>query len=457
MNEVHKISNDHYVALSGNNLCYYEITGASRSATQDIIQEKFTDWAETPIDLEGFKVIPFGSNNDIPEQIQEAVLANSFALRGQKRKVELLVEQGPYIYKHVKDGRLWLREPFEEPKIQEWLDSINYEEMLHQNAIDYYFQESIFTKVLRKKEGRIRTSTPASIEYVPAYRCRLAYKANDIRKIPTHVIIGDWTKLNEYKFEVYPLYNAKEPGKYPVSIYYNRYSNYGMLDYPMPDIYGSLQWIKNTTNTPKIFNAFIKNSLNIKWHIESPAEYWEAKRKILQDNAKAAGKNYTEKMLEDLKTEILGKLAELLSGVENVGKFWHNETVQKFLGGATVTLGWKITPIEQKTKEWVESQIKMYDTAKFAVQAALGVHASLLMVGADGKSDSGSEQLNAYIVHQKTSTPMPEFYVTRPINEMIKILFGNQFKVGFYRTTPERQQDITPSLRAIPPTPSNPL
>lgn len=446
----HRLSNNSYLSLAGNSLNYFEITGRENSTSSESKTEDFTQWKENALDIGEFKVIPFGITNDIPNQIQSAVLPNGFAHRALKRKAELLIEQGPYIYKYKVDGTKYFREPVENDKLTEWLESIDHEELLHNNAIDYYFQECIFNKIYRERSGRLGGNTEtALIEHVSAHDCRLAYKRNDKRKKPTHVIVGDWVKQDKKELKAYPIYDPKNPNKYPVSIYYKKFATYGMLDYPLPDIYGSLDWIKNTTSTPKIFKSFIDNSLNIKWHIQSPAQFWEDKRAIIRENLKAQTPQvpYKEQMLEDLKTEILDKLSELLSGVDNVGKFWHNEYVVKMIGASASEQGWKITPIEQKTKEFVEGQIKIYDTAVYAVQAGLGVHASLLMVGADGKSDSGSEQLYAYVTHQKTATPIPEYYVCKPLNDIIKAKFKTDEKIGFYRTTPERQQDVSESNR----------
>lgn len=444
-----KLNHKSYLSLSGNNLHYYEITGRENTSSGPA-PEKFSDWKDNTLDVGDFKVIPYGNNNDIPQQIQSTVLANGFATRALNRKIELLVEQGPYIYKMTKDGTKYYREPIEDNIVTEWFESFNGEELLHNNGRDTFYQGCYFNKIYRSRSGRLHQPTEtANIEFVPGTDCRLAYRRNDKKENPTHVIVGDWSNIDLTELKAYPLFDPKHPDKYPVSIHYVKCASYGMSDYPLPDIYGSLDWIKNTTNTPKIFKAFTENALNIKWHIQSPAAFWDAKRKVIKDNLSAADgiTPYKEQMLEDLKTEILDSLSSLLSGVQNVGKFWHNEYVVNLIGANAVEQGWKITPIEQKTKEWVESQIKMYTTAIFAMQAGVGVHASLLMVGADGKSDSGSEQLNAFIVHQKTATPMPEYYVCKSVNDLLKAKFNNQNKIGFYRTTTDRQQDITSSQR----------
>ncbi|WP_422105586.1 hypothetical protein [Winogradskyella sp.] len=448
----HRFSKNGYLSLSGGYLNYYEVVG-SRSTDYNDLTEKFNDWEENTISIGEYEVIPFGKQNNIPSEIQETVLPNSFAYRALNRKAELLIEQGPYIYLQKADGRKYFREPVENEKLTQWLESFNHEELCHNNAIDFFFNKCIYNKIYRSRSSRLgQKSSPEYIEHLNAKDCRLAFKRTSKTKKPTHVIIGDWEIDDLREMQVYPLYDHKNPAKYAVSIHYKHLYTYGMNNYPLPEIHGSLDWITNTTNTPKIFKAFAKNSLNIKWHIQSPAKFWEDKREIIKQNIKAGVVEgpYKEQMLEDLKTEILDQLSLLLSGVENVGKFWHNEYVVKLVGATASEQGWKITPIEQKTKEWVESQIKIYDTAIFAVQASLGVHASLLMVGADGKSDSGSEQLYAYVTHQKTATPIPEYYVLASINDTTKAKFKTKEKVGFYRTTPERMQDVSDSQRMAP-------
>lgn len=448
---VERISRNGYLGLSGNHLNYFSIEGRESSSSSNT-KDTFNDWHENTLDVGDFKVIPFGKGNDIPQRIQEAVLPNSFAHRTLKRKAELLIEQGPYIYTHVIDGRQYYRQPEKSPEILTWLEDIEHEQLLLKQAIDYYFEERVCTKIYRQRSGRLGASEPATIEHISSFKCRPAYKKNDKKKKPTHIIVGDWVKGDQKEMAVYPIFDKKNPDKYPVSIHVSNLPAYGIDEYPVPDILGALDWISNTTQTPKIFKAYMENSLNIKWHIQSPAKFWKDKRDILVANCKAQGTTYKESMLEDLKSKILDQLSEVLSGVENVGKFWHNEYVVSLLGGNAVEQGWKITPIDQKTKDWVESQVKMYDTAIYAMQAGLGLHASLAMVGADGKSNTGSEQYYAYAIHQKTATPIPEMIVTKALNDLIAIKFDSKYKVGFYRTKPEHQQDITNSQRTVPST-----
>lgn len=458
MKGIHRLNHKDYIGVQENNLYYYEITGSERNAkSTESTKETFSDWSESPIDVGDYKVIPFGADNDIPKKIQESVFPNSLAPRLQNRKIELLFEQGPYLYQHVKDGRKYFREPVEESKIQEWLDSIGYEDILLANATDYYYQNQVFNKVRRELGYRLGDGGLGAIEHQPAFDCRLAYRRNDKKKVPTHVLVADWDNLQNEDVKVYPLYDRMEPTKHRLSMHWSKFASFGKRDYPVPDIYGSLEWIDRSTSIPKIFMALTENSLNIKWHIQSPAAYWDRKRSQLKENCQSQQPpiQYKEQMLVDLKEQILEKLSSLLSGVENVGKFWHNEYVIELIGANAVEQGWKIMPIEQKIEEYVTAQIKISEKADFATVAGLGLHAALGNVGADGKSDSGSEQLYALKIHQLTSVNIAEYHVCKSINDSLKAKFNTNIKIGFYHINPEREQDITQSQRIANNTPSN--
>lgn len=449
MSSVARIDSDNYIGVSpDSSVHYFEIAG--RNANNDVSQtkESFHNWDDNAIDLADWKVIPNGTNNDIPKQIQETTLPNSLAPRIQNRKVELLLDQGPYLY----ETKLGERTPVDNEPIQNWLDAMDYREQLTCNATDYYYSSSVYTKVFRDLEARLSLNSGsfAKLESVSSFEVRKAYKKNDKRKKPTHIIVGDWYNSgggNSKDFKVYPIFNPLEPNKYPVSIHVSGFKTYGVKHYPLPEIFGALPWILRNTTIPKILKSLTDNSLNIKWHITSPDSFWEAKEAALKAKCKLTKETYTSKMLEDLRKEILAKLSSLLSGVENVGKFWHNVEVTKIVGATAHKEGWTIKPIEQKVKDYVKAQLEIAFASAKAVLAALGLHSALANVGADGKSDSGSEQLYAYQIHQTTSTLLPEYYVCKSFNDIIKLKFNTNIKVGFKRKNISPESATTPNER----------
>lgn len=451
MSEVIDLDNGGYVGISeDSSLNYYDISGReSSSGSSGKTKQSFHNWDEKVLELDNYNVIPNGENNDNPKIIQETTLPNSIAPRIQNRKVELLIDQFPYLYEEIKDQR----EPVEEPIIKEWLESFNYIDELIANSTDYYYSNIVFTKIFREIGAGfgIASTSFAKTENVSSFEARLAYRKTDKRKIPTHVVIGDWYGGNSSDssgFKVYPIYDPLNPTKYPVAVHVVAFRSYGMKKYyPLPEIWGALPWIERNTAIPQILKALTENSLNIKWHITSPSSFWEAKRKMLQDECKSKNEKFEEKKLEDLRKTILGKLSELLSGVDNVGKFWHNVEVTKIVGATAHKEGWEIKPIEQKVKDYVKAQLEVaLASAKF-VLSSLGLHSALANVGADGKSDSGSEQIYALKIHQYTSTRLAEYYVCKALNDVIKIKFNTNIKVGFKRAKIDAEAETTPSRR----------
>ena len=196
MHNVHRLNHKDYLSLSDNSLNYFEITGRDATNDDTALVETFSDWEDNALDVGDFKVIPFGKDNDIPNQVQEAVFPNSLAPRIQNRKVELLFEQGPYLYKHKVDGRKYFREPVEDARIQAWLEENNVDEALIHNCTEYFYQNEVFMKVFRERSGRLsaNSSSLATLEPLTGFDCRLAYKRNDKNKRPTHVVVGDWKK-----------------------------------------------------------------------------------------------------------------------------------------------------------------------------------------------------------------------------------------------------------------------
>lgn len=448
----YRLKSNEYLGVSDGTAHYFEIAG--REATGDDAansQEDFNRWKDRALDLGDYKVIPFGSSNDLPTQLQETIFPNHLAPRILDRKAELLFGQGPYLYELKPDGKQYTRTPKKEKAIQAWLDSFDHEALLINRATEYYYAEQIFAKIRRTRGGRLgRNDAIAYPEPLSVVNCRLAYRRSDNKKIPTHVIIGDWkNSSNAEDFEVLPLWDRNNPTKYPVAVHYTGFKSFGLSDYVLPSIFGSLNWIKRSTTAPKIIEAFTNNSLNVRFHITSPQEYWDDQEKIIQKNCRDKGITYSPKMLEELEDKIFDSLTEVLSGVNNVGKFWHNKTVTKLIGPQAQELGWKITPIKQEVKEYVEAQIKVADKSDFAVQAGLGLHAALANVGADGKSDSGSEQLYAYQIHQLTGIPVAELYVCKVINDLLKIKFNTNLRLGFYQVAAQKQEDTSESRRTI--------
>lgn len=444
-----KINDNFHVEFADEQAYVFEVTGAGRQPN-DSSYVNYSDWDNSPISIKDWWVKPNGPNNDLPIEIQETVFSNHLAPRILTGKQSMLYGQSPMLYKtEIVNGRL-VRTPYQDEQIQNWLESIDYMQTLLVASNEYYFMEGVYYKIFTNRAERIGLkNSVADIKPLSHAECRECYRKGSRSKETTHIMVGDWSEGYPDKFDVYPIFDPKNQGKYPTSIAYSKLPSFGVKDYTIPDIYGGLEYIRRSSAVPYILKALTNNSLFIKWHIKSPAEYWEAKKKILQDNASKENRTYKHQELEDLKQSILKKLTEVLSGVDNVGKFWHSETVIKVMGATQVEHKWEIEPIKQEIKDYVASQLEIAKHSDFATVATLGFHSALANVGADGKSDSGSEQKYAYQVHNKKDTSIPETIICKTYNQVIKEKFNTDIKLGFYRDSIASDEDTTPSERFI--------
>ncbi len=211
---------------------------------------------------------------------------------------------------------------------------------------------------------------------------------------------------------------------------------------------GLLPWLRRSSAIPYILEALSNNSLNIKWHIISPAAYWEKIKEGLEEKCAIEGIEYEDKMLEDAKDKKFADLAKVLAGERNVGKFFTSEMVVEVLGTTIIEHKWEIIPIDQKVGDYVKAQLEIAKAANMATVAGGGLHQALSNVAADGKSDSGSEQLYAMQNYILTEVDVPELIICQAINKAIKVNWPtSNIKLGFYRSLPVREEDKTPKDR----------
>ena len=410
------------------------------------------DWTDRSFQMDDYTVYPYGSNNDLPKLIKDVVQNNSIAPGILKKKSQLLWGKGPklYIEKYV-DGVL-VREWKEDKEIQQWLDSWEYEDYLSKCGVDYHHAEGVMTKFHQSRAARIGGSPKiAKLEQLNLNRTRLAKKSSLSDNKPTHCMFTEDKFVNNQiniDYKVYPLFKFSEPFKNKTAILYSNMYSFCSDYYTVPDIYGSLEWLRNGSATPLILTALSKNSINLKYHITSPQAFWDQKKKELEDKAIADNKKYKESDLIAYRTDFLRQISKVLSGAENTGKFWHSVKYTEIDGMKIFEHGWEIKEIKQNIKDFVTAQIAISDKSDRAISASVGLHTALGGGGDAGKSDSGSEQLYALKNYLITGIDIPEMIVCKAINYAIKANWPDKgIKLGFYHIAPQREEDVSSKER----------
>ena len=397
--------------------------------------------------VDGVEVLPYGNNNDIPQLLRDTIYSNPNVPGVFEKKQGLLWGKGPQLYREVIEDNKTVRKLENNPEIQSFLDSWDYQDYLLDTVTDFNFVQASATKFVREKGSLIGKNRFHSLEHLNPLWTRLA-KAQSQEKA-THILYSQFWENNNYNdYKLYKMFDAKNPFSAPNSVMYARNMTFATEHYPIPTIFGALEWIRRSTAVPLILKALSKNSINAKYHITSPAKFWEDKRKELETDCEAKEIDYDDAMLQDYERQLFRTIINTLSDDDNVGKLWHTKNIINADGMNLIEQGWTITPIDQNIKDFVDTQIKVGNKADGAVTASLGIHKSLAGISGEGKSDSGSEQLYAYLMYKLIGIDIPEYIVMKPMNALLRANFPNSgLKMGFEHGEAQKQEDTTSSQR----------
>lgn len=448
MSEIKQISKHAYIATTedGHTFALTNNVSTFGDAIDSILFGK-QNWEDSPVIVSGAKIVPYGASNNLPERIRDIVGDNNLVPGIINRQLGLLWGQGPELYRLVYDGgeikQMWV----DDSEIRNWLESWDFRQYLRDCMIDYLHLAGFFNTVHLERGHRIgREKRIAYLKHVSAKNARLEWcdtrKLSDVKNI----LIGDFEHgcLNT-GVRSYPVYDRRDPGKYSISAAYNHLYSYARDFYSTPQFWGALRWILRGSEIPMIFKYVTENSINLAYHVHSPACYWENKRDALRN----AHPEWDDKKLDDeisiITTTILDNMTKVLAGKENAGKMFH--TVD-FPDDTGTLQSWKIEAIDQKTKDFIDSQLKIAESSTSAITSGMGLHPSLSNIMVNGKLASGSELLYAFKLFLNTDTEIPSSIILDGLNQAIKFNFpGKDLKVGFYHKSVKTEESVSSSNR----------
>ncbi len=422
----------------------FEVIDSRRGSTQpwsplDVFTNRgyvsrFGDW----------NIFPYGVNNSLPLDIRNVVYANSIVPGILNKKTGLNWGKGPKLYEESFEDGLLVKKWQSSPAIEKWLKSFGHEKFILKNTVDFSHIESHYAQITLKKGWRVGEEPFIHrLDHVQAYRPMVVGKKQE----PTHILLQDKNAPETYN--VYPLQNADEEiVKAGQSIMYSNLPSFCSDFFSIPQILGSIPWIQQSTNVPRFLAALSRNSINIKYHITSPQEYWNQKREEIRNQCVDKNIDYKESMFKTFKRRMLKDVQEVLSGLDNAGKFWHSEQVLVVEGANLTEMGWEIKVIDQKMNDVVTSHIAIANKADRSAATGVGIHGALGNMSDTGKSDSGSEQYYALNNYLQTGIDIPEMVIMEPINFAIANNFpDSNLKIGFYHNEPKRQEELSSADR----------
>lgn len=398
------------------------------------------------MNVNGVPIIPFGADNDMPGRVCQ-LLEKFYAGEGiMGKKAGLQWGEGPRLYRDaVEEGsNIFYRQWTVDEAITADLKATDYLTQMHRCLIDLCHLEGFWVKFTLTRGRRIGAGRIAKVEHVPAGKVRFVWAGDNVR--PVEAMVADWPVADPKTSHVYPLFDPREPLKHPVSLaYYNIYS-YNHDHYSVPRFIGAFDWLELAGTLAPLLAAYNENASAISKHIESPQSYWDRQEEIIKDLCLQRGITYSPKMLEEFKDAAMERFAAAMSGKENAGKFFH--TSNFWNPEANNFEGWKITPIDNKVKDYIEAQVAICKKAEAAATSGFGLDPSLSNLILDTKLGSGSEKLYALKVYNATETAVADMVLCKPFQQYIDTNHpGTDIKIGLYRTVVEAEKNVNPENR----------
>lgn len=405
------------------------------------------NWESVSQYVGDYRIVPYGLNNLLPSELRSTVDDNNLAPGIIERQLGLLFGQGVFLYQLAFDNgevkHLWQQDA----DIEAWLSDWDFMSYIKGITTDYLYLKGFFNAIYLTRGHRIgATARISHLEHIPAKNARLEWA--DSRRIADvkHILVGNFEQ-NCYDTGVraFPVYDPRNPAKYPASAAYNHTYSFSRDFYSVPPYWGALRWIVRGSEIPTIFKYVTDNGLNLAYHIHSPNEYWENKREILKLTHPDWDESNVEQEVAKLSMQLLDNLTEVLSGKENAGKFFHTVDVPDETG---TSHAWKIEAIDQKIKDFVDSQLKIAEASSSAITSGMGLHPSLSNVMVNGKLASGSEMLYAFRLHLLSNVAIAEQAILEQINQAIAFNFPNKnLRLGFYHQSLKAEEALSSSDR----------
>ncbi len=407
-------------------------------------------WESDPAIVMGKRMVPYGHNNDLPSVIRRIMDNSNIGPGILERKIGLQYGDGPFLYEEIIDeDENKKRKPIKHSEIEKWLKSWDFDRYIEIITTEFIHLKGVYTRWYRNKGPRIGGSGKiVKLEPVLNTWARLEWPEHPEKRLENvkNIFVGDFENNCLHSgVSTYPVFNKREPFRYGVSMSYHNLYSFSRSFYSIPSYYGTLKWLATASEIPDIINYLTDNGISAAFHIHSPQKYWDDKRQKLSDRFPEETDAQIDKRLRDIKEELFRSIAAALSGKENAGKFI--ETVD-FHDEDGNLCQWKIEPIDQKIKDFIEAQVKVSEKADSAATSGMGLNPALANLITNNSFSGGSQQLYAAKFHVLTDVNIPERIIFEAINQAIEINWpGTNVKMGFYRKVMMKEDEVSPSNR----------
>lgn len=408
-------------------------------------------WESDPAIVMGKRIVPYGHNNDLPSVIRRIMDNSNIGPGILQRKIGLQYGEGPFLYRDHFDtetGKI-IRVPAQHGEIQDWLKSWDFDRYIEIATTEFMHTQGFYTRWYRNKGPRVGgKGKVVKLEPVLNTWARLGWPDHPEKRLENvkQIYVGDFENNCLHSgISTYHAFDKRDPFRNPVSMSYHNLYSFARAFYPVPSFYGTLKWLATASEIPDIIKYLTDNGISAAFHIHSPQGYWDDKREKLLQRFPEETDAQIDKRVSEIKEQLFRSIANALAGKENAGKFI--ETVDFYdIDGNLCE--WKIEPIDQKIKDFIEAQVKVSEKADSAATSGMGLNPALANLITNNSFSGGSQQLYAAKFHVLTDVNIPERIIFEAVNQAIAINWPEEdVKMGFYRKIIMKEEEVSPANR----------
>ena len=407
------------------------------------------NWDGDPVSVAGQRVVPWGRDNNLPAAVRNLLERNNLGPGILDRKTGLLYGQGPALYRLAIENNERVQHWVEDDEVQQWLDSWDYRAFVRAALVEYTHMNGVFVKYRMGRGVRIGRSWVSSLECLHSSDCRLVWPGDDSRRLEdvTHILTGDFNALGSRTFRLYPVFDKWEPTRHEAAIRYHSMRSFGRNMYAISCFYGSVPWLENANDLPRIIRHLNENMIAAAYVVHSPQAYWDEKKEMLQAMHEDWTDTQIQKEMGKLKDELVRTIADVMAGGRNAGKFF---SCVDFVDRDGHAQSWRIEPIEMNIDKYIDAQAKISRIADSSTTSGFGLSPALSNIIIDGKSDSGSQMLYALKIFYGADTQIAEDIALEALNDALRINFPDKkgLFVGLYRKVINREDNVSAPDRA---------
>lgn len=366
----------------------------------------------------------WGRNNKYPHDLVDLNMADTTSSACLKFKISAHYGHGLFIYKKevTEDGKE-KKTPLDlnlYPEIKEFFLRNDIENIQQAIITDFeWWNWYVLEMITGSNDGKKKV---VQVNRIPVVNTRLGLQDRETGKIDKIYVSGEFGGIKEPsnvpeitlmdKRDIY----VDEPQVSGKLAFIGKLISVDRQYYPLPAWHSVNKFLNLSLEISDWILSNINNSMNIKYHVRYPSEYFK--------NLHPVSSYTTEELRKDAiakeKSDLFGKLDEVLSGTANVGKYFHSAFDVYSNNGQP--LGFEILPIKNETNH--EAYLPAFDTSAAAIANAHNAPLQLVGISLSKGMGAGSgsdirESFNFYMqmhVEIPRQTTLEWLYAVKKIN-----------------------------------------